>query len=205
MEGSCSLALCSTKPCAVIYSRRWKQKLPLTLTHERGKKKISIQVFKRTKKRENKYLYLFSTGTVYTALRSAYKSGIRHRNDWTIKIFASLLNNWNNYENNVFNLIICDCLYLALNKRWNVNFNKYICCGSTMKLSTVSPVSKCTFVNMGGGNVIWSITLFTIILTPWGKIWLGAPERGRLMIILYFFHLQITTPTLVTFLLIGWN
>lgn len=115
------------------------------------KKKSQFRCLKGQKKRENKYLYLFSTGTVYTALRSAYKSGIRHRNDWTIKIFASLLNNWNNYENNVFNLIICDCLYLALNKRWNVNFNKYICCGSTMKLSTVSPVSKCTFVNMGGG------------------------------------------------------
>lgn len=82
-----------------------------------GKNKISIQVFKMTKKGEKKYLYLFSTGTVYTALRSAYKSGIRHRNDRTIKIFASLLNNWNNYENNVFNLIIYHCLYLALNKR----------------------------------------------------------------------------------------
>ncbi len=37
----------------------------------------------------------------------------------------------------------------------------------------------------------WSLTFLMIILTPWGEILHGAPDRGRLMVILYFFHFRI--------------
>ncbi len=33
----------------------------------------------------------------------------------------------------------------------------------------------------------WSLTFLMIILTPWGKILHGAPDRGQLMVVLYFF------------------
>ncbi len=45
----------------------------------------------------------------------------------------------------------------------------------------------------------WFLTVLVIIETPRGEILHGAPDRGRLTVILCFFHLWIITPTVVTF------
>jgi integral membrane sensor domain MASE1 len=38
-------------------------------------------------------------------------------------------------------------------------------------------------------------TVLVIILTPQGEILRGAPDRGRLSVVLYVFHFLIITPT----------
>ncbi len=45
----------------------------------------------------------------------------------------------------------------------------------------------------------WFLIVLMIIETPQGEILHGAPVRGRLTIILCFFHLGIIAPTVVTF------
>ncbi len=45
----------------------------------------------------------------------------------------------------------------------------------------------------------WFLTVLMIIETPWGDILRGAPDRGRLTVILCYFHLWIIAPTVVTF------
>ncbi len=45
----------------------------------------------------------------------------------------------------------------------------------------------------------WFLTALMIIETPRGEILQGSPDRGRLTVILCFFHLWIITPTVVTF------
>ncbi len=45
----------------------------------------------------------------------------------------------------------------------------------------------------------WFLTVLMIIETPRGEILHGAPVRGRLTVILCFFHLRIIAPTVVTF------
>ncbi len=39
------------------------------------------------------------------------------------------------------------------------------------------------------------LTVLVIILTPRGEILRGAPDRGRLSVVLYIFHLLIIAPT----------
>ncbi len=39
------------------------------------------------------------------------------------------------------------------------------------------------------------LTVLVIILTPWGEILHGAPDRGRLSVVLYVFHFLIIAPT----------
>ncbi len=53
----------------------------------------------------------------------------------------------------------------------------------------------------GSSHVVldWFLTVLMIIETPRGEILHGAPVRGRLTVILCFFHLRIITPTVVTF------
>ncbi len=41
----------------------------------------------------------------------------------------------------------------------------------------------------------WFLTVFVIIETPRGEILHGAPDRGRLIVVLCFFNLQIIAPT----------
>ncbi len=44
--------------------------------------------------------------------------------------------------------------------------------------------------------VLWFLlTVLVIILTPWGEILRGAPDRGRLSVVLYVFHFLIIAPT----------
>ncbi len=45
----------------------------------------------------------------------------------------------------------------------------------------------------------WFLTVLTIIETPRGEILHGAPVRGRLIVILCFFYLQIIATAVVTF------
>ncbi len=45
----------------------------------------------------------------------------------------------------------------------------------------------------------WFLTILMIIETPRGEILHGAPNRGRLTVILCFLHLRIIAPTIVTF------
>ncbi len=45
----------------------------------------------------------------------------------------------------------------------------------------------------------WFLTVLMIIETPRGEILHGAPDRGRLTVILCCFHLWIIAPTVVTF------
>ncbi len=45
----------------------------------------------------------------------------------------------------------------------------------------------------------WFLTVLMITETPRGEILHGAPDRGRLTVILCFFHLRIIAPTVVTF------
>ncbi len=45
----------------------------------------------------------------------------------------------------------------------------------------------------------WFLTVLMIIETPRDEILHGAPDRGRLTVILCFFHLRIIAPTVVTF------
>ncbi len=45
----------------------------------------------------------------------------------------------------------------------------------------------------------WFLTVLMITETPRGEILHGAPDRGRLTVILCFFHLWIIAPTVVTF------
>ncbi len=45
----------------------------------------------------------------------------------------------------------------------------------------------------------WFLTVLMIIETPQGEILHGAPDRGRLTVILCFFHLRIIAPPVVTF------
>ncbi len=44
----------------------------------------------------------------------------------------------------------------------------------------------------------WFLTVLMITETPRGEILHGAPDRGRLTVILCFFHLPIISPTVVT-------
>ncbi len=45
----------------------------------------------------------------------------------------------------------------------------------------------------------WFLTVLMIIETPRGEILHGAPDRGRMTVILCFFYLWIIAPTVVTF------
>ncbi len=51
----------------------------------------------------------------------------------------------------------------------------------------------------------WLLTILMIIETPRGEILHGAPVRGRLTVILCFFHLRIITPTVAIFNLRWWR
>lgn len=45
----------------------------------------------------------------------------------------------------------------------------------------------------------WFHSVLIITETRWGELLRGAPDRGRLAVILWFFHLRIIAPTVVTF------
>ncbi len=45
----------------------------------------------------------------------------------------------------------------------------------------------------------WFLSILVIIETPQGEISHGAPDRGRLTVILCFLHLRIIAPTVITF------
>ncbi len=55
---------------------------------------------------------------------------------------------------------------------------------------TLCPVRKIPRVVLG-----FLLTVLVIILTPRGEILRGAPDRGRLSVVLYVFHFLIIAPT----------
>ncbi len=53
--------------------------------------------------------------------------------------------------------------------------------------------------DLAGVVLGWFLTVLMITETPRGEILHGAPVRGRLTVILCFFHLWIITPTVINF------
>ncbi len=66
-------------------------------------------------------------------------------------------------------------------------------------LVTMVPAALRSLTRSSGVVLGWFLTVLMIIETPRGKILHGAPDRGRLTVILCFFHLRIIAPTVVTF------
>ncbi len=66
-------------------------------------------------------------------------------------------------------------------------------------LVTMVPAALRSLTRSSRAVLGWFLTVLMIIETPRGKILHGAPDRGRLTVILCFFHLRIIAPTVVTF------
>ncbi len=64
---------------------------------------------------------------------------------------------------------------------------------------TLAPTALRSLTSSSRVVLGWSLTFLMIILTPWGEILHGAPDRGWLMVILYFFHFRIIASTVVSF------
>ncbi len=73
---------------------------------------------------------------------------------------------------------------------------------SVLLMVTVETVVPALFRSLTRSSRVvlgWSLTFLRIIDTPRGKILHWAPVRGRLTVILNFFHFLITAPTVVAF------
>ncbi len=80
------------------------------------------------------------------------------------------------------------------------DFNPWRC--SVLLMVTVETVVPALFRSLTRSSRVvlgWSLTFLRIIDTPRGKIVYGAPVRGRLTVILNFFHFLIIAPTVVAF------
>ncbi len=80
------------------------------------------------------------------------------------------------------------------------DFNPWRC--SVLLMVTVEIVVPALFRSLTRSSRVvlgWSLTFFRIIDTPRGEILHGAPVRGRLTVILNFFHFLIIAPTVVAF------
>ncbi len=66
-------------------------------------------------------------------------------------------------------------------------------------LVAMIPAASRSFTRSSRVVLGWFLTVLMIFETPRGEILHGAPVRGRLTVILCFFHLWIITPTVVTF------
>ncbi len=80
------------------------------------------------------------------------------------------------------------------------DFNPWRC--SVLLMVTVETVVPALFRSLTRSSRVvlgWSLTFLRIIDTPRGEILHGAPVRGRLTVILNFFHFLIIAPTVVAF------
>ncbi len=80
------------------------------------------------------------------------------------------------------------------------DFNPWWC--SVLLMGTIETVVPALFRSLTRSSCVvlgWSLTFLTIIDTPWGEILHVAPVRGRLTVILNFFHFLIIAPTVVAF------
>ncbi len=66
-------------------------------------------------------------------------------------------------------------------------------------LVTIVPAALRSLTRSSRVVLGWFLTVLMIIETPRGEILHGVPDRGRLTVILCFFHLRIIAPTVVTF------
>ncbi len=93
--------------------------------------------------------------------------------------------------------------YAGLNRRTLralQDFNQWRC--SVLLMVTVETVVPALFRSLTRSSRVvlgWSLTFLRIIDTPRGEILQGAPVRGRLTVILNFFHFLIIAPTVVAF------
>ncbi len=88
--------------------------------------------------------------------------------------------------------------------RWTLralqDFNPWRC--SVLLMVTVETVVPALFRSLTRSSRVvlgWSLTFLRIIDAPRGEILHGAPVRGRLTVILNFFHFLIIAPTVVAF------
>ncbi len=80
------------------------------------------------------------------------------------------------------------------------DFNPWRC--SVLLMITVETVVPALFRSLTRSSRVvlgWSLTFLKIIDTPRGEILHGAPVRGRLTVILSFFHFLIIVPTVIAF------
>ncbi len=80
------------------------------------------------------------------------------------------------------------------------DFNPWRC--SALLMVTVETVVPALFRSLTRSSRVvlgWSLTFLRIIDAPRGEILHGAPVRGRLTVILNFFHFLIIAPTVVAF------
>ncbi len=80
------------------------------------------------------------------------------------------------------------------------DFNPWRC--NVLLMVTVETVVPALFRSLTGSCRVvlgWFLTFLRIIISPWGKIFHGAPVRGGLTVILNFFHFLIIAPTVVSF------
>ncbi len=80
------------------------------------------------------------------------------------------------------------------------DFNSPRC--SVLLMVTIETVVPALFRSLTRSSRVvlgWSLTFLRIIDTPRGEILHGAPVRGRLTVILNFFHFLIIAPTVVAF------
>ena len=61
---------------------------------------------------------------------------------------------------------------------------------------TFVPALCRSFTRSPGVVLGFLLTVLVIILTPRGEILRGAPDRGRLSVVLYVFHFLIISPTI---------
>ncbi len=66
-------------------------------------------------------------------------------------------------------------------------------------LVTMVPAALRSLTRSSRLDLGWFLTVLMIIETPRGEILHGVPVRGRLTVILCFFHLRIIAPTVVSF------
>ncbi len=80
------------------------------------------------------------------------------------------------------------------------DFNPWRC--SVLLMVTIETVVPALFWSLTRSSRVvlgWSLTFLRITDTPRGEILYGAPIRGRLTVILNFFHFLIIAPTVVAF------
>ena len=95
----------------------------------------------------------------------------------------------------------CTCAFFSRGSlpAWQ-DFNPSQCSVLLMVLFvTVVPTAFRSLTSSSCVVLGWSLTFLIIIDIPRGKILLGAPDRGRLVVTLCFFHLLIIAPTVVNF------
>ncbi len=95
----------------------------------------------------------------------------------------------------------CTCAFLSWGTLWALQDFSPSWCSMLPIVFLVSMVPAALRSLTRSSRVVlgWFLTIFMIIETPRGEILHGAPNWGRLTVILCFFHLQIIAPTFVTF------